>query len=265
MAIEAVSGSRISPTMTMSGSCRRMVRRPLAKVSPTRSLIWTWLTPAIWYSTGSSSVTTLMSGRITVARPAYSDEVLPDPVGPVISTSPCGSDSARSNASRSWSARPISAIVLAFSASLRGSRITTVSPCIVGIDETRVSASCRSRRMRPRPSCGLRRSEMSMPDRILMREISGPWIGLGTMVISRSSPSMRKRTWTSRSCGSMWMSEARLCRASPMIALTSRTTGASSTSPTCSRSSSLSSVASRSTSWRAPKVSATPPLAPAPP
>src|SRR5215217_6333862 len=49
----------------------------------------------------------------------------------------------------------------------------------------------------------------------------------------------------------MWMSEARLCRASPMMALTSRTTGASSTSPTWP-SSSRSSLASRpSTSARA--------------
>jgi hypothetical protein len=59
-------------------------------------LICTWLTPAIWYSTGSSRVTTLMSGRITEASPAYSEEVLPDPVGPVIRISPWGSARARS-------------------------------------------------------------------------------------------------------------------------------------------------------------------------
>jgi hypothetical protein len=47
-----------------------------------------------------------------------------------------------------------------------------------------------------------------LPERILMREISGPWIALGTTVTSRSSPSMRYRTRTSRSCGSTWMSEA---------------------------------------------------------
>jgi len=47
MAMDAVSGSRISPTMTMSGSWRRMVRSPLAKLRPTRSLICTWLTPPI--------------------------------------------------------------------------------------------------------------------------------------------------------------------------------------------------------------------------
>ena len=140
-----------------------------------------------------------MSGRVTEASPAYSDEVLPDPVGPVIRIRPCGSPRARSTTTRSRSSRPTSASVLAFSVSLRNSRMTTVSPCIVGMDETRVSASCRSRRMRPRPSCGLRRSEMSMPERILTREISGPWIGLGTTVTSRSSPSMRNRTRTSRS------------------------------------------------------------------
>src|SRR5215218_647387 len=61
-----------------------MVRSPLPKDRPTRSLICTWLTPPIWYSTGSSRVTTLMSGRITETSPAYSEEVLPDPVGPVM-------------------------------------------------------------------------------------------------------------------------------------------------------------------------------------
>ena len=144
MAILAVSGSRISPTMTMSGSWRRIVRSPLAKLSPTRSLICTWLTPPIWYSTGSSRVTMLLSGRITEASPAYSEEVLPDPVGPVIRIRPWGSARARSTTTRSRSSRPTSARVLAFSVSLRSSRMTTVSPCMVGMDQTRVSASWRS-------------------------------------------------------------------------------------------------------------------------
>jgi hypothetical protein len=39
MAICAVSGSRISPTMILSGSCRRIERRPRANVSPFFSLI----------------------------------------------------------------------------------------------------------------------------------------------------------------------------------------------------------------------------------
>ena len=40
-AMTAVSESRISPTLTMSGSWRRMERRPLAKLVPVRSSTWT--------------------------------------------------------------------------------------------------------------------------------------------------------------------------------------------------------------------------------
>ncbi len=64
MAIWAVSGSRISPTMILSGSWRRMERRPRAKVSPFFSLTGIWVMPSIWYSTGSSMVTILSSGDL---------------------------------------------------------------------------------------------------------------------------------------------------------------------------------------------------------
>src|SRR2546427_286601 len=56
IAISAVSLSRISPTMMMSGSCRKKDRRPLANVRPALGLIWTWFTRGSWYSTGSSTV-----------------------------------------------------------------------------------------------------------------------------------------------------------------------------------------------------------------
>ncbi len=55
-AISAVSKSRISPTMMMSGSCRRNARRAVAKFSPISSCICTWLMPCRLYSTGSSAV-----------------------------------------------------------------------------------------------------------------------------------------------------------------------------------------------------------------
>ena len=45
-AIWAVSSSRISPTMTLSGSCRRIERRPRAKVSPFFSFTGIWVMPA---------------------------------------------------------------------------------------------------------------------------------------------------------------------------------------------------------------------------
>ncbi len=62
MAMSAVSRSRISPTMMMSGSWRRMARRPLAKVRPRLGRTGIWLTPGSSYSTGSSMVMNLRSG-----------------------------------------------------------------------------------------------------------------------------------------------------------------------------------------------------------
>ena len=61
-AICAVSLSRISPTMMTSGSARIIDRRPLANVRPALGLIWTWVMPSIWYSTGSSIVMMFFSG-----------------------------------------------------------------------------------------------------------------------------------------------------------------------------------------------------------
>ena len=58
-AIVAVSASRISPIITTSGSCRRMLRSEPAKVCPAFVLISIWLTLGILYSIGSSTVITL--------------------------------------------------------------------------------------------------------------------------------------------------------------------------------------------------------------
>ena len=64
-AIFAVSGSRISPTMMMSGSARSIVRRPVAKVSPAFGFTCTWFTPSTWYSTGSSIVMMFFSTELS--------------------------------------------------------------------------------------------------------------------------------------------------------------------------------------------------------
>ena len=63
IAIWAVSWSRISPISTTSGSERRIERSAAAKVSPALALTWTWLMPGSRYSTGSSTVITLISSR----------------------------------------------------------------------------------------------------------------------------------------------------------------------------------------------------------
>ena len=87
-AICAVSASRISPTMILSGSWRRMERRPRAKVRPFFSLTGICSTPASWYSIGSSMVTILSRPVWISDSAAYSVVVLPLPVGPVTSSRP---------------------------------------------------------------------------------------------------------------------------------------------------------------------------------
>jgi len=69
-AISAVSRSRISPTMTTSGSWRRIARRPRAKVMSTFGLTCVWPTPGSMYSIGSSMVRILRSVSLMAARPA---------------------------------------------------------------------------------------------------------------------------------------------------------------------------------------------------
>ena len=65
MASPAVSASRTSPTMITSGSARTSERRPVAKVSPLFACTWTCLTPSSSYSTGSSTVISVLSGELT--------------------------------------------------------------------------------------------------------------------------------------------------------------------------------------------------------
>ena len=68
IAMSAVSRSRISPTMMMSGSCRRNARSAAAKVRPAFSLTLTWLMPGSWISAGSSAVEMLTPGWFRMLR-----------------------------------------------------------------------------------------------------------------------------------------------------------------------------------------------------
>ena len=68
---------------TTSGSERRIERSAAAKVRPALGLTCTWLMPGSRYSTGSSTVMTLISGLETMFSVAYSVVDLPEPVGPV--------------------------------------------------------------------------------------------------------------------------------------------------------------------------------------
>ena len=88
IAICAVSWSRISPIRMMSGSERKIDRRAAAKVKPALGFTCTWLMPGIRYSTGSSTVTMLTSGRTTAFNVAYKLVDLPEPVGPLTISMP---------------------------------------------------------------------------------------------------------------------------------------------------------------------------------
>ena len=90
---------------------------------------------------------------------------------------------------------------------------------------------------------------------IFTRETTPATIRRGIVVVSRSTPSTRKRTRMSRPSGSKWMSEAPSSTAWAMIELTSLITGASSADSRMSvieapSSSSSSSTASATASSR---------------
>ena len=83
MAISAVSSSRISPTITILGSCLKILLKALAKVKLALLFTWTWFTPEIVYSTGSSTVITLTDSLFISLIKLYNVVDLPQPVGPV--------------------------------------------------------------------------------------------------------------------------------------------------------------------------------------
>ena len=73
-------------------------------------------------------------------------------------------------------------------------RITIFSPNSVGSVLMRKSIALLPNLSFMRPSCGTRFSAMSRREMTLMREASLSLIAIGGWVISRSSPSTRKRT-----------------------------------------------------------------------
>ena len=73
-------------------------------------------------------------------------------------------------------------------------RITIFSPYSVGSVLTRKSIVLEPNLSFIRPSCGTRFSEMSSREMTLMRDASFSLMAIGGCVISRSSPSTRKRT-----------------------------------------------------------------------
>ena len=138
MEISAVSRSRISPTMMMSGSWRKNDFSATANVSPAFSLTLTWLTPGRLISEGSSAVAIFTPGLFNRFRQVYKDTVLPEPVGPVTRIMPYGRPIACNSRSFSSGSYPKASMP---SFALLGSRIriTIFSPNKVGSVLTRKS------------------------------------------------------------------------------------------------------------------------------
>ena len=89
-AIWAVSESLISPIIITLGSCLKILLRTVAKSSPISLLTWTWLTPLISISTGSSTVIKLDPSTFNFWRKEYRVVDLPVPVAPVTNIIPLG-------------------------------------------------------------------------------------------------------------------------------------------------------------------------------
>ena len=158
---------------------------------------------------------------------AYSDVVLPEPVGPVTSRMPFGLWISSSVSAWVFGSMP-SEFRSSRPACLSSRRSTTRSPCPAGIVETRTSTARPATRSEMRPSWGRRFSAMSRRDMTLIRDtISGATARL-VCSTSRSTPSTRNRITSRFSNGSMWMSEAFSFTDCVRSALMSRMTGASS-------------------------------------
>ena len=153
---------------------------------------------------------------------------MPEPVGPVTKMMPCGRWMSGTSSAR-WSATRPSCSRLK-SIWDDSSRISTVSPKLVGSTEMRRSRSSPSSPTLMRPSCGSLRSAMSSCAITLIRETTAWWSRTRSAGVETSymTPSMRWRTRSVWPKGSMWMSVARSRTAERMSWLTNEMTEASS-------------------------------------
>ena len=238
-AIRAVSTSRISPTRMTSGSWRRIDFSPPAKVMPACSLIWIWLIDREDVLDRVLDRHDVALGAVDLAQRGVQRRRL-------AAAGRAGADHhavRRADAAR-CSARRVSArhaeLARAGTAagSCRAAACTTFSPQTTAVVATRMSTS------RPSTVDGDLAVLRAPPlDDVHPAEDLDPAddaparSSRAASSTSCSAPSIRYRTRTRSSCGSMWMSEARSRSAWVMISCTTWTTGASSL--TCALSSRL--------------------------
>ena len=142
------------------------------------------------YSTGSSAVRILVVMSLSSFNAAYKVVVFPLPVGPVTITIPFGLLMRPLTFSRSSSRKPtLSKLNCTLPRS--NTRITTLSPNMVGNTATRRSTGALFKFNSMRPSCGRRRSAMSSFAMTFTRLTKAIAKLGGGGVISYSTPSMR--------------------------------------------------------------------------
>ncbi len=194
IAISAVSWSLISPTMIISGSCRRKDLKAAANVMPTSSFTGTWLMPLKLNSTGSSAVRILVSSWLSRFRTEYRVVVFPLPVGPVTRIRPYGRLMQRFRPSNVFDSNPSLARSM-FRALWSRIRITTLSPKSVGrVDTLKSTDFFLPNFSLIRPSCGTRLSAISSSARILIREITAFLMVVGRFMALYMDPSRRYLT-----------------------------------------------------------------------
>ena len=155
------------------------MRTPDAKSTPITGCTCIWLNSGAIISMGSSIEQTFTSGVASSFIVEYSVVVLPEPVGPVTSTMPYGSLIIFSQRSRSSLVKPNSGKSRTSTSCVK-IRITTFSPNAVGMVEIRSSISPPpGETVLMRPSCGRRRSTISMRASSLMRLVIASNTGMG--------------------------------------------------------------------------------------
>ncbi|OPZ37028.1 MAG: hypothetical protein BWY99_01938 [Synergistetes bacterium ADurb.BinA166] len=157
---------------------------------------------------------------------AYRVVVFPDPVGPVNRISPCGFAIRASILSLEAESIP-SCSSESSPAPLSSMRRAMRSPCCTGIELTRMSTARLPTVIPMRPSCGARRSAMSMRAMTFILLVRGACWFLGRRSLSCSTPSTLNLMRTSSSNGSTCISVAPILRASLNRPLTSFITGTS--------------------------------------
>jgi hypothetical protein len=177
--------------MITSGSPRSTERSADTNVTPAAAFVCIWYVPGSSYSTGSSIVITVRSGRAISSSAAYSVVDFPEPVGPVTISAPTARVTMRSSSICIQLASPRSVSDGATDV-FWSSRTTTPSPETVG--RIVILASIVRPlvvRIEKRPSCGRRCSARSSFAITFSLAMTLAVTSGGRVDISCTTPSMR--------------------------------------------------------------------------